>query len=563
MSNPPKADAAQGPAGNRVLEWPGVPEAVNYRLCRRPNPETKGQTIYIGADPRCVVVSGECEPQDQYRIEVLRKDAGDYVTLIPYMSLPSEDVQALVIKEGEDAPHSVWQISIRTEDGVVLEQGNWLRPCFAVDKATLPENKRMRYRLRWWDLIQQKWNSWGGWRDLRQGGEPAAARRWQNHGDGTDVVLLVTVDTEANLRLMRDPDLSLAIDQQIYGRWGDRVVGIERMMDMFDQHGIKGTFFLDILMEHQFGQGVVENIIGVISDRGHDVQFHLHPTPHLFFHKDERLRNDANNIFRRQDRDAFARILDHGMELFQARVGRAPVAFRKGAYRIHDCYFDELKRVGIRYDSTVYPFKNCWASPWVRGRTQPFEVVPGLWEVPVSWLISRPGRAEDNASCYQYTSNLGSTQEAMAQGMEALASMPGERARFVVGMLHSYSFLHAFRTRDEAEAHAWNGKAALVPPKGALASRTVGEECKFFDAPEDSRIEAVNNFLGPLAGRPKVRGISFSDLARDHDRYLSPPPLRLEPVVEYDRGARKSRLTACRRYDLSYLACLEAEARNR
>src|SRR5262249_11334992 len=143
------------------------------------------------------------------------------------------------------------------------------------------------------------------------------------------------------------------------------------------------TFFLDVLMEHTHGREALERTVTAIAERGHDPQLHLHPE-HLARAADPAAREIATGEGTPEER--FERVLDHALELFASRVGRAPVAYRAGGYRIADWHFPLLERAGIAIDSSVHPYFNARVSDWMKARTQPFWV-GGVLELPPSWLL--------------------------------------------------------------------------------------------------------------------------------------------------------------------------------
>ena len=118
------------------------------------------------------------------------------------------------------------------------------------------------------------------------------------------VFFLWTCDTEVNLRRMKEPDRSRAVDDQIFAQDGEREYGINLMMDLLEEFNFRGTFFLDILMEHHIGRADLERTIEAIISRGHDLQLHLHPSPNLLFAADPDLARFAPALTL-DDRDLF------------------------------------------------------------------------------------------------------------------------------------------------------------------------------------------------------------------------------------------------------------------
>ncbi|MBV8888189.1 MAG: hypothetical protein JO305_00815 [Alphaproteobacteria bacterium] len=547
------------------MSWLPVAGALSYRLSQRDLDTGDHRSVYYGEIPNCTVAADKIEPgrRHAYRVEVLVEGAPDYATLVPYMTIEPEPADALVLEApGHDHQQiPAWRLYMRDDvaDKVVVDRVS-VSPRFAVDRSSWPASHRLRYRFYRWNWPAKRWDDLGGYRDAPYkpiASARAGRRRQQQAGPG--LVALITIDTEASLRLMRHPDLARAIEHQVCGRIDGREIGIGLIMDQLERHNCRGTFFVDVMLEHQFGQAALETTIAAIAARGHDIQLHMHPSPNLVYTGDERLVTLARNSV---EPDGFARCLDMAMELFVARVGRTPIAFRNGSYRIFDSYFEILKRAGFRYDSSVYPFKNCHVSSWMRGRTQPFEVIPGLWEIPVSWVVSRPEGEDDHALVSQFTTKQGSTRTALEQSLEILAHTSSPRPCFIVGMLHSYSYLGEFRARDEAVAAAWNREhAQLVPAElHSLLKRGLNNECLYLEGVYDARIASIEGQLQTLAAMSEAEVVTFDMLAQRHEALLPSGPWVIEPLAEFDRGARQTRLTAVRRYSRDYLSHLERTA---
>ena len=102
--------------------------------------------------------------------------------------------------------------------------------------------------------------------------------------------------------------------------------------------------------------GLLQPVFDEILGRGHDVQLHVHPNPHLRFATEERIRRLANATIQ-DDPAAFRAALELALELFERRAGRLPVAYRAGAYRIFDLHFPILRELGITIDSSINPFR--------------------------------------------------------------------------------------------------------------------------------------------------------------------------------------------------------------
>jgi hypothetical protein len=379
--------------------------------------------------------------------------------------------------------------------------------------------------------------------------------RGSPHVGGGELILLFTVDTEVSMRQMRLPDPAYAVDQQIFADHDGREVGIRYLMDLLDRFGFKGTFFVDILLEYQLGSGSLAPVIAAIQERGHDIQLHLHPAPHLRFAEDERLRR-LWPAMAADDVDLFRAALEAALEMFQRLVGKQPVAYRSGAYHITDAFFPVLSEYGLKIDTSIYPFKNCRVSPWMRTRTQPFWVGDVL-EIPVSWLAyERDGRLTPQQVA---AVTSGSVQHPAFAGMPAPAGGPPTT---LVYLAHSYSLLRKERSFDDELWEAWNQRAAEIwtAEEYEFAALPPGTELVFVDGPDEMRIEVLEKALEGLAARGDVRGLSLQEL---HDEGLDRwdrPAWPVDPIAVSPRAGQAA-FTGTHRYSSGFLDHLDRRAR--
>ncbi|MBV8889394.1 MAG: hypothetical protein JO305_06970 [Alphaproteobacteria bacterium] len=550
-----------------TVEWRAVPGAMRYRVTERDLRTGKARRIYNG--PQTSIVLGATADR-AYRVEVLIESEPDFRTIVPFFTIDDRSAaNPLRIAAPDGEGMTAWRLVVVDRD---TEQRVFDRiapdPAFALDCAAL-SGAGLRYRLLCWRWREARWDPIGAYQPLQENaGAPAirpapavsapAPPRAKPAGSG--LAVMFTIDTEASLRLMQTPDRDQAIDHQVFGRDGEREVGIGLIMDQLGRRGIRGTFFLDILAELQFGREPMQRAIEAIQSRGHDIQLHLHPSPHLAYAKDDRLFEICLDLKKQAAPEAFKRALDIAVELFIKRVGHEPVAFRNGSYHIEDSYFDILRAAGIRYDSTVYAFKNCKASPWIRGRTQPFEVVSGLWEVPVSWILSKP-RDEGRFAVSQFSARKGSALKIVEQSFAALAEVPGNPS-CVVTMLHSYTYLNEVRASEPRAWDAWNRQfERLVPaPTYPYLRRSAGAVCTYRAGVDDERIASVEHQLDALSRIPAIRMLAFDELQAGDLPWQHRPAHGFEPLVEFDYGAGKSRVTALRRYNSDFLKCIDKRA---
>lgn len=132
-------------------------------------------------------------------------------------------------------------------------------------------------------------------------------------------------------------------------------VGIGHQMDVFDRHGLKGIFFVDPMPALIWGTAAIEDVVGPIVARGHDVQLHIH-TEWL------ELAPQASPIGPRTGQNIKdfpladqACLLDYARGVLVAAGAPAPVAFRAGNYGANDDTLRALAQLGILYDTSHCP----------------------------------------------------------------------------------------------------------------------------------------------------------------------------------------------------------------
>jgi hypothetical protein len=118
-------------------------------------------------------------------------------------------------------------------------------------------------------------------------------------------------------------------------------------MDVFERHGIKAVFFVDPMPALVWGTAAIEDVVGPIVVRGHDVQLHIH-TEWL------ELAGDANPLGMRTGMnikdfgvEEQCVLLDYARGVLIAAGAPGPVAFRAGNYGANDDTLRALAQLGI------------------------------------------------------------------------------------------------------------------------------------------------------------------------------------------------------------------------
>lgn len=174
--------------------------------------------------------------------------------------------------------------------------------------------------------------------------------------------VLITIDTEyaSNLPGARGPGSRAEnYRRSILCDTPSGPVGIIHQMDVMDQRGLKGVFFVDPMPALLWGVAAIEDVVGPIIARGHDVQLHCHT---------EWLARVANSALHNRLADGATgrnigdfpfetqcRILDWAFETLCAAGAPPPIAFRAGNYGANDDTLRALAEIGIVYDTSHSP----------------------------------------------------------------------------------------------------------------------------------------------------------------------------------------------------------------
>lgn len=150
--------------------------------------------------------------------------------------------------------------------------------------------------------------------------------------------VLVTVDTEGHAG--DDP-----VGKLILGHTDTGSYGIEKIMDICDEHDAKALFFVDFAEAWDYGVDKIKEVVDVILNRGHDIGVHIHPNHML----------DKERSFLWQYTEAEQRhMITECTKLYKRLVGKDPASFRAGKYSANRTTLDILNEIGYQYDFSAY-----------------------------------------------------------------------------------------------------------------------------------------------------------------------------------------------------------------
>ena len=158
----------------------------------------------------------------------------------------------------------------------------------------------------------------------------------------------------------------LEIDISTWDRFEDRLrVGTERLLALFDEAGVRATFFV-------LGRAAEQDpeLIRQIHTRGHEIGTHGYSHQFVYRLGEEGFRRDLGRSLEILDRVLGAPILGHRAPFFSIT--------RQAMWA-----FDVLREFGIAYDSSIFPVRNYRygipeAPRWIH------PLGPDLLEFPIS-----------------------------------------------------------------------------------------------------------------------------------------------------------------------------------
>lgn len=172
----------------------------------------------------------------------------------------------------------------------------------------------------------------------------------------------ITIDTEYSSSMVRDRGASCRAENfvsAIAGQTEQGAFGVAHKLDQFDRFGQKGVFFVDPMPALVWGVAAIEDVVGPIVARGHDVQLHIHTEWLELAGAVHPLRRALGIATGRNIKDfAFEQqctLVDWARAQLIAAGAPPPVAFRAGNYGACDATLRALAACGIGYDTSHTP----------------------------------------------------------------------------------------------------------------------------------------------------------------------------------------------------------------
>ncbi len=125
--------------------------------------------------------------------------------------------------------------------------------------------------------------------------------------------------------------------------------GLMEIVRMLNEHGLKGTFFLNVYEHTRFGEPAMRDIAVELENAGQDVELHTHP---------ETVYDPARSEMYQYSLEEQKAIIKEGVRLLQSWTGRTVIGHRAGAYGADENTLRALEDNGIYWDSSMF-----WTHP--------------------------------------------------------------------------------------------------------------------------------------------------------------------------------------------------------
>jgi hypothetical protein len=304
--------------------------------------------------------------------------------------------------------------------------------------------------------------------------------------------ILITCDTELSAGLhQRGASVDENVRSSIRGEVPGGRYGIDWQMDCMDAHGLTGVFFIDPMPTLVYGRAFLDDVVGSILARGHEVQLHIH-TEWLQWTRQSPVGSRRGRNIGDFEADDQETLLAYASETLMAAGAPRPTAFRAGNYGADDRTLAALARLGFTWDSSfnaAYLGQGCRIG--LPAETSGAVRREGLIELPVGAIRDRPGSVRAAQICAL------SSREIRA----ALSHVAGTRQPAFVIVNHSFEMLSRDRRRPNS-----------------LATRRFRDLC------------------AEIGSNPALRGVGFAAL--DPDRVLGSSSGDLLPASLFRTGER-------------------------
>jgi hypothetical protein len=295
-----------------------------------------------------------------------------------------------------------------------------------------------------------------------------------------------------------DEKFPSAYRRYVYGPTSRGDYALPATMQILNDHGLRGVFFVEPLFSARFGKGPLEELVGLIQAADQEVQLHLH-TEWVDTAREPLLPavSGKRQHLRQFTRAEQTELIAAGLRLVRA-AGAEPInAFRAGNWALNHDTLGALAANAIEYDSSYNAASRVGVS----------DVAPGQ-------LLTQPARFE---TVTEYPVTV-----FRDRGPASLRPL----------QLTACSFREMQRVLDSAADSGW-GAVVIVSHNFELLNQRK-------DRPDPivvERFRRLCGYLGRHADRFRVAG--FRELTSVARADTQPPPLRSPSWMSYGRYAEQ------------------------
>jgi hypothetical protein len=180
------------------------------------------------------------------------------------------------------------------------------------------------------------------------------------------------------------------MQKDIYGVTTRGEFGLRFQLDLLNSFGLKAVFFVESLFASELPARLSE-IVGLIRDKGQDVQLHLHPE-WLQWMTDPPVRGKTSQYLKDFTEDEQTLIVERALANLRDCSTDPICAFRAGNYGANLNTLKALKRNGIAYDSSYnFPYLSSQCGINLPNPLLQPIVLEGVEEYPITFFEDWPG----------------------------------------------------------------------------------------------------------------------------------------------------------------------------